>query len=109
LIRSGSSEAEKVRIAAANALAHIGGATDCEALFPLLDDTAEFVRVSAIRALAKIGDENAALRIERFLNTRKKHASQDEIQKDTSIKEGAKAIEMIKKRLAEAKTPTTSK
>lgn len=92
-----------VRIEAVNALAQIATTNDASALVPLMADPSEAVRVNVMRALSKLGTTNELVRIEEYLTLRKAQMSQSDLQKDQSFHEAQKALDSVKRRVAEIK------
>lgn len=104
LQRNQANTSAELRILAVNTLAKIGSTNDAGALIPLIGDSSEFVRVNVMRALAKLGTANELAPIEQHLAMRTAQASQDDLRMDLSFQEGQKAVESIKRRLAENTT-----
>lgn len=104
LLRRAPAETDaSVRIEAVNALAQIATTNDASAFVPLMADPSEAVRVNVMRALSKLGTTNELAHIEEYLTLRKAQMSQDDLQKDQSFHEAQKALNSVKKRVAEIK------
>lgn len=89
-----------IRIRALQTLGEFEAVNVSDEVLPLINDKGEFVRVTALETLGKIGDEQAAIRIEQVLNERKKGLTEQQVRNDWSFEAGYTAIEAIKKRMA---------